>query len=417
MPIVSEPIAVRRAPSAQLPQTRPPQVGPRLWHPSVIRALYNHGAHFVFCHDDKSAMWKAYTQLRPDLDTVLDFIDPDTSMYHGGRLLGILPHSLGYTVLDVDKGDPQRLVSETHPASVMSSQQTGRAHVWYRDPGAAKRGNGPWEAFGCSGEVRAKQNLVLWRRNPDRLLAMVESEPRDLCVQCKASHSSSPPDILSKQRTLPKFSNSMKPSPAVDSKRRWVAKQQVTIDMIEPGSRNPRFFQHVAYLAYRKERAEHTSESWHDLIEQTALDAWHQMPGDAREAPGGDGLPFSLKRDVRKVARSIAAWTWVNDTCYCSDCQSFRAVCKVENNREKYAARLGRVRELRADGLTQTEIGAREGLSKSRVSELLSAENKARKAEARARVRELRGDGFTQAEIGKRLGLNRRTVMRILKGR
>lgn len=81
----------------------------------------------------------------------------------GGRL-GIIPASLGCTVADVDRGDPERLVATWRPLLELRTRREGGKHLWYQDSTA--RPNATWEAFGCGGDIRSGGGYVLFWRQP-----------------------------------------------------------------------------------------------------------------------------------------------------------------------------------------------------------------------------------------------------------
>lgn len=112
--------------------------------PQQIAALAGAGAHIVLCAGKRPVgRWSA-----PATETAI--------RRHRGRY-GIVPHSLGYTVLDVDAGDWRRDLPT--PAAVLRSR--AGEHLWYRDPVA--RGNARWRAGEAAGDVRgARGYVVLW---------------------------------------------------------------------------------------------------------------------------------------------------------------------------------------------------------------------------------------------------------------
>lgn len=76
-------------------------------------------------------------------------------------------------------------------------------------------------------------------------------------------------------------------------------------------------------------------------------------------------------------------------------------------------SRLERLRQERASGATMAELGAREGISKQRVGQLLREKRKSPWTDA-ALVERLCSDwerGFSITEIGVRLGVSRNAVV------
>ena len=107
--------------------------------------------------------WKLH---RPTLDVLLS---------HPGRL-GLVPSSIGSTALDVDRGNPISL-----PAGWVDypSRLPGRFHKWFQETQQFK--DICWEGAGCSGELRHKGYLVLWRNGIQKIgTALREGRQLDL---------------------------------------------------------------------------------------------------------------------------------------------------------------------------------------------------------------------------------------------
>lgn len=343
----------------QVTQTAERPLRQPLWPLAILTKLHELGAHFVLCHDDKSPMRTGYQHIRPELNELLEFADPDSPMHPHRRLLGILPASLGYSVLDVDQGDASELIEATRPALTVPSRQSGRWHLWYRDHKARERVNGTWEAYGCGGEVRAAQNLILWHNAVQFLYAEVVDPV----------YSKFPEEALTVQEQLPDFEKVSKPRPSGDAHHRWGPKRRVRPEDVTPGVRNSNFERMVAHVAYRTPRLGDWTE-WHTHVEGVAIELWHQLDPHNREAPGQDGYPFSL-REARATARSVAKWTWINRQSFDSESQRSLAHKSAEVRGEKVRDRRARLLELRELGLTQREMAEREGITQPRVSRIL----------------------------------------------
>ena len=95
---------------------------------------------------------------------------------HQGNI-GVVPGSVGRVVVDVDSGNPGRLIERHPPAAVLPTPSGGR-HLVYTHPGGTI-GNSQWEAFGCRGDLRADRGFVVqWSRAAwDELLAMDRAAP------------------------------------------------------------------------------------------------------------------------------------------------------------------------------------------------------------------------------------------------
>ena len=97
------------------------------------------------------------------LDDLLEHVDR-------GGVLGITPASVGAVVVDVDDGDPDRLVANFPPRAIYQTPRGG-VHAFYQHDGPAVRQH-RWVApvFRTSGDLRhaAGGYVVLWE--PERLI-------------------------------------------------------------------------------------------------------------------------------------------------------------------------------------------------------------------------------------------------------
>ena len=90
-----------------------------------------------------------------------------------GGLLGLIPFSLGYTVMDVDAGQPLRLADTPPPHILQPTQRRRGAHLYYRDD--TPRKNSKWTWRDCSGEVRSANGFVIaW---PGLWARLLEAQP------------------------------------------------------------------------------------------------------------------------------------------------------------------------------------------------------------------------------------------------
>ena len=129
---------------------------------TAIAALYARGGHLVKCgyHGNIKAAypgWQTHLVLRDALE----------HMEHGHQL-GLIPWSLGLSVLDVDEGAAMKVGLAFPPLVTIPTLTDGHAHLYYRD--SAPRSNRKWELLGCSGEVRSASGyVVLWNDAAERL--------------------------------------------------------------------------------------------------------------------------------------------------------------------------------------------------------------------------------------------------------
>ena len=121
----------------------------------AVNSLIESGADLIRLRHDKAPQeprhWPAYQRSSHDL---LD---------HDG-LLGLLPESIGCTVLDVDIGDASRLVASFPPLSSTKSRRLDGSHLYYRHRRPIP--NQAWCApvFGAGGDIKSRRAgyVVLW---------------------------------------------------------------------------------------------------------------------------------------------------------------------------------------------------------------------------------------------------------------
>ena len=93
--------------------------------------------------------------------------------------MGVVPHSLGLTVMDVDAGPALLLANLAPPALVIPSRTAGHGHLWF--PDAYPRANSRWDyrgAFVATGEIRSAAGfVVLWPGAAEAILYNVSHLP------------------------------------------------------------------------------------------------------------------------------------------------------------------------------------------------------------------------------------------------
>ena len=104
-------------------------------------------------HADKSAVHRKWNRRQTRVPRCLKHL------LAGGRL-GVIPATAGFTVIDVDRGDPGQLM-EIYPPAAVTQTPSGGVHLWYRDN--VHRPRRTWETHGCSGDIiSADAYVVLW---------------------------------------------------------------------------------------------------------------------------------------------------------------------------------------------------------------------------------------------------------------
>ena len=118
--------------------------------------LHGRGAHLVLTDATKKPSGgSGWLEMRPPLREVIAHIE-------GDGLVGVVPWSLGLSVLDVDLGNWGELASCFKPLLVVQSRKPGRAHLYFRDVKA--RGSSNWVYEGSAGQMRSASGYVtLWQ--------------------------------------------------------------------------------------------------------------------------------------------------------------------------------------------------------------------------------------------------------------
>ena len=200
--------------------------------------IYHAGGHFVLCLEDKRPVWRSWQKLRPGLDVVLAHEGP----------LGLKPWSISTSALDVDTGNPGKLIEVWPPMAVLNSRRSDGKHLYYSD--TEGRGNGHFEVCGCAGEIRsAKGYLILWHDGAGRLadalqdpLARARRWPRDLFELAGL-----PAVTLRGAVKTPTYSY----KPSDQSRQAWAAAAAaVDLETIKRGRRNVKLFDAVRFWAY-----------------------------------------------------------------------------------------------------------------------------------------------------------------------
>ena len=119
-------------------------------------------AHYLLCRYDNKAPARPWLTYHPTGTEMAMHLER-------GGLIGVVPATLGYTVLDVDAGQPMALALMYPPARVFPTRRHLGAHLWYRDTESRNNSKWAWEGtYGdvvhkLSGEVRSGRGyVILW---------------------------------------------------------------------------------------------------------------------------------------------------------------------------------------------------------------------------------------------------------------
>ena len=250
-----------------------------------LRYLHRHGGHLLRVLPDKTPVrGRSWRRQRAGIRTLLK---------HDG-LLGLMPASLGLSVLDVDHATTEAgyraLLEQYPPLLSLPSRTLGRYHLYYADE--APRPNATFKAFGCSGDVRSANGyVVLWDDAGDRLAEVLRLPWQETAASDFPAHLMNP--FLSK---LPPRKRGRRPKGQRGSIRE---DELYNLSQIPVGHRHDALFYNLRYTAYRTTRGR-DYEPWETHTITIAMD----MNGKFQEP-----LP---DRQVIADARYVARWCWLN---------------------------------------------------------------------------------------------------------
>ena len=243
-----------------------------------LPVLYDFGAHFVITQAGAKIPKQRAWQKRPaSLDSALDSA-PD---------VGLVPSSLGMSVLDVDRGNPSELIELTQPLAKVSTP-SGGMHLFYSD--RKRRHNAKWQALGCSGDVRSARGYVKLYQTGKLSLALVSGVQADFpseILENPARHAptnASYPDSIESLRINPK-DGVIQPEPVLDLPKATI------------GERNVSLFAVLRLWAYRQDMGADFG-GWYDRVR-----AYARELNQSLIMPLSDG-------EVLQTAWSVAKWTW-----------------------------------------------------------------------------------------------------------
>lgn len=136
---------------------------------ALVHRLHADGAHFVIVDSDKKPTRRRWHRRRPKPERIVRHIK-------GGGYIGIIPASIGAAVLDVDDGDPSKLMS-LYPPSVVTSSPSGGKHLWFH----TEKRHRPrtWEMHGCSGDLVCDDSYVVLWDGISCVKTMLQSQRRE----------------------------------------------------------------------------------------------------------------------------------------------------------------------------------------------------------------------------------------------
>ena len=240
---------------------------------SALETITDHGGHLVLVERGSKRpvkRWPWATQ-RPSLDVVAA---------HDGRI-GLIPHSIGATALDVDHGDASELPK---PWTQYRTQRPGGAHLYYGDDEA--RGNQKWRAGDCSGEVRGGAGyLILHNGGPGRVARALQSGRQINLFPF--------PEKLIELREAELIRPDAFELRAVEPHGRASA----NLEGVFPGARNESLFLCVRLWAYKQRRGADLG-AWCARVRDFTLHSNTRFPHPL------------IAREAVATAYSVSTWVW-----------------------------------------------------------------------------------------------------------
>ena len=239
---------------------------------SAYETITENGGHLVLIKRGlKEPVWSNWQRGKPTLDVVAA---------HDGRI-GLVPHSIGATALDVDHGDPSEMPL---PWLRNRSGKPGRAHLYYGDD--EPRGNWDWQLGDCSGEVRGARGYLILHHGGEHRVARALQSGRQLDLWPF-------PKELIEAHEAELIVPTVRQLHAVEPH----GKASVRLEGVFPGARNESLFLAVRLWAYKQRRGGDLG-AWCARVRDFALHSNTRFP---------DPL---IEREALAVAYSVSTWVW-----------------------------------------------------------------------------------------------------------
>ena len=320
----------------------------------ALTSLHRDGAHLVLVSPDCKKSFGKWRHRRPNLVTLLTHPGP----------IGIVPHSVGLTALDVDRGGlglQRAFVQIARPALSLPSRRPGRRHWYWHDDqprrnclwgagrpclrrGCGCRQSGLWEGP-LGGEVRgASGYLICWSGRWDAVLEAAEGEPH-------------PFGPVAELLDLAESDQRRGAPPATPD-----AGLQLRLDddlaLTPIGARNITLFEALRYWSWPRRS---------DLTVERSVDVAQAMAAQMRTP-----LPVA---EVVDTARSVATYTisrsGVPDRDVSSEAQARRGRLSGIARRGPHADRDAAILSDRQQGMSQRRLADKYGLSRGGVEWVL----------------------------------------------
>ena len=275
--------------------------------------------------------------------------------------IGIRPSSIGATVLDVDRGSPERLIAAAPPELVLPSRRAKGVHLYYPDDVPRQSHN--WEYMGAGGEVRSGGGYVIQTWHPENPVRIAEAldhlrtRSHAIAHDLFELHGIVVPEQPAEQLVVAKRRNRRNEPLELRRVRSYLRKLRPPVGDL-PGNRNIGLFALVRRMSYRIK---------HDGTRQQAHDALLAL---ARSYNKMQMSPSPESEIVDMVKSAINYYR-----TYAPEDQRRRGrLGGVASGRSRRSEELvTRCRWLRGIGLTNDEIAVCVKRSSRQVRRMLSA--------------------------------------------
>ena len=274
-----------------------------------------------------------------------------------GGLVGVVPPSLRLAVLDIDRGDPERVKVDFPPLLATPTRRRGGAHLWYDHPSPSHSPNWQWDSAG--GETRAGSGgyVVLWNRADSLLADALDGPDRGMpfsdVLEQMGLWAPGELDRLAPRQRKPVDLG------AIEATLRIAQAPVDGVVVAGRGHRNQTILGSLLRAAGRDPSLRTNPEGMAALA--AALNARCEPPLPASE----------LGRIVRNAVEYAAGWADVGHTPDFVDRQRVRGRRSGEKRRAATTERRAAIVAARDQGFTNREIAEFHGVSKSTVIRVL----------------------------------------------
>ncbi len=319
-------------------------------------------------------MYKRWNKQRPRYTQVINHLRANGN-------LGLFPASIDSAVLDVDRGNPDKVADAFKPYARYPSRRAGRQHLWYQ--AKAPMQLYLWEFGDAGGEILYDTRFAALPNPEQNLMALYQgmvSIPSDgLYLPDIPLLSSSPHTPLISDSDCHSLSDNSHIEVCDFCSHTGIGDAQtdkgatnpdrqnghLAVDSAEVGERNISLFQDLRYWAYKQPRPKDFKVlEW--LVMERALELREHLPS----------LWDYPEREARDTAKSVAKFCWENPQTagsVDSDRQRKRAYLRAKRARQKAHNRDNEIIAWRdSHGKSWREIAALVGMSKSGVTDAYS---------------------------------------------